>query len=168
MTEFDATEVDGITHELWSCHQLHLTVQLSFYLCTLHLCGRLELFGSGLSRETFLIGTVDGVAHIEEVFRHQQHILRHEREEGDLLPCPCRQLWYDLHLFPLFPRELVLHLKGTDGVDIIAKEVDTVGIFATEGIDVEDGTTLSKLSGFVDVVHLTKTKGPQRLPDFSH
>ena len=72
MAELDTTEIDGITHKLRSSDQLHITVQLPFYLLTFHLRGRLQLFGAGLSGETLLIGAVDGIADIEEILRHKK------------------------------------------------------------------------------------------------
>ena len=55
---------------------------------------------------------------------------------------------------PFVPRQLVVNLEGTEGVDIIPEEIDTEGILTAEAIDIEDSTTLGKLTGFVDIVYL--------------
>ena len=65
----------------------------------------------------------------------------------------------------LILRQLILDLKCTDGVDIVAKEVDAIRILATIGIDIEDRTAHRKLTWFIDVIHLSETKVTKRFPD---
>ena len=158
MAEFDAAEVEGVGEERRALCELEFTTELALDVALFHLRGGLELFTLRLGREAFLIGAVDGVVDIKEVFRHEEHVVGHEREERDLLVVRHREFRHDLNLFALFTGELVLHLKGADGVDIVAEEVDTIGVFATERIDVEDGAAQSKLSWFVDVVHLVEAE----------
>ena len=58
----------------------------------------------------------------------------------------------------LILRELILDLESTDGVDIVAEEVNAVGVFATVRIDVEDGAAQGKLTWFVDIIDLVETE----------
>ena len=51
---------------------------------------------------------------------------------------------------------VVVDLEGADGVDLVAKEIDTVGVFVAEGVDVEYAATKGKLAGLVDVVDLAE------------
>ena len=55
-------------------------------------------------------------------------------------------------------RQLVFHLESTDRVDIVAEEVNTVGILTTKGINVENRTAKGKLPWLIDIIHLTETK----------
>ena len=163
VAELDAAEVEGIGKEAGASGELEFTTKLALNLSLFHLRGSLELFAFGLGREALLIGAFDGIVDVEEVFRHEEHVVRHEREERHLLVGRHREFWHDLNLVALFTRELVLHLKRADGVDIVAKEVDTIRKFAAEGVDVEDGATQRKLSWLVDVVHLVEAKLAKRL-----
>ena len=164
MAELDTAERVGSLYKLGTRDELQFLAQLLFNLTLFHLCGTTHLFGLSLSREAFLIGTVDGIAHIEIVFGNQQSLLRQERKERHLIACS-HQLRYDLHMGTLILRQLILYLKGADGVDIVAKEVDAVRIFATVGIDIEDGATHGKLAWLIDVIHLSEAKVTKRLLD---
>ena len=55
-------------------------------------------------------------------------------------------------------RQLVFHLESTDGVDIVAEEINTVGILTTKGINVENRTAKGKLPWLIDIIHLTEAK----------
>ena len=68
----------------------------------------------------------------------------------------------------LILRELILDLESTDGVDIVAEEVNAVGVFATVRIDVEDGAAQGKLSWFVDIIHLMEAEAAQGLLDIGN
>ena len=59
---------------------------------------------------------------------------------------------HDFYLCALHLRELGLYIKGTDGVNFIAEEVDTERIFAAVGIDIEDASTYGKLTRFIDII----------------
>ena len=52
----------------------------------------------------------------------------------------------------LFLGELGLDVEDADGVDLIAKEVDTVGVFAGEREDIEDATPDGELTWLVDKI----------------
>ena len=157
MAELDATEGVGISHELRTCNELRLFLHLTLYLSLFHLGSLFELLHTRLRGEALLIDTVDGIAHIMIILRHQYRILRYKREERHLI-VDRHQLWYDLNLIPLFFRQLILHLKSTDTVNLLAEEIDTIGIFATERIDIEDRTTQGELTRFIDIIDLTETK----------
>ena len=62
-------------------------------------------------------------------------------------------------------RQLVFHLESTDRVDIVAEEVNTVGILTTKGINVENRTAKGKLSWLIDIIHLTEAKVTKGLRD---
>ena len=55
-------------------------------------------------------------------------------------------------------RELGLYLEGTYAVYVIAEEVDTVGVFRRETVDIDDAAPHGKLPGFIDVVGTLETK----------
>ena len=60
-------------------------------------------------------------------------------------------------------RQLILHLKGADRVDVITEKVDTIGVFTTEGIDIKDGAAHGELSWFIDIIHLSEAETAQGL-----
>ena len=164
MTELDAPERVGSLHKLGTRDELQFLAQLLFNLTLFHLCGTTHLLSLSLRRKTLLIGTVDGITHIEIILGNQQCLLRQKREERHLVACS-HQLRHNLHMGSLILRQLILHLKGTDGVDIIAKEVDAIRVLATIGIDIEDRTTHRKLTWLIDVIHLSEAEVTKRLPD---
>ena len=165
MTKFDTTEFIGIRHELRSGYQLRLLAHLQFYLMSFNLCGLFELFHLSLGGKAFLIGTINSIPHIGVVFRHQHDIFRHEREERYLILCHHCKFRHNLNLVTLVLRELILHFKCTDGIDVITKEIDTIRIFATIGVDIEDRTTQGELSRLIYIIYFTKAKLPKRLLD---
>ena len=65
-------------------------------------------------------------------------------------------------------RQLRVNLKGTDGVYVVAKQVDTEGQFTAIAIDVEDAAAKGKLSWLVDVVHLLETQLTQERRHIVH
>ena len=134
----------------------------------LHLRGTLHALGQRLRREAVVVDAVDDIAHIEQVFHHQHGVLRQEAHERGLLAAHRRQLGHNLYLLPFVARQLVLHLKGTDGVYIIAKEVDAERILAAVAVDIDDAATHGKLAGFVDIVHLVEAQFTQRMLQFGH
>ena len=138
VAEFDAAEVEGVGEERGALCELEFTTELALDVALFHLRGGLELFTLRLGREAFLVGAVDGVVDVEEVFRHEEHVVGHEREERDLFVIRHREFRHDLNLVALFMGELVLHLERTDGVDIIAKEVDAVRQLVAVGEHVKD------------------------------
>ena len=158
MPELDATEVKSIGHEPGTCSELKFTTQLAFNLLLFHLRGRLKLFLLGLGRETFLIGTVDSITDIEEILRHKKRVIGYKREEGHFILCRQGEFGHNLNMVALFPGQLILHLESADRVDIVAKEVYSIGVFATEGIDVEDGSTQGELTWLVDIVYFMKAE----------
>ena len=59
---------------------------------------------------------------------------------------------HDFYLCALHLRELGLYIESTDGINLIAEEVDTERIFAAIGIDIEDASTHGKLARFIDII----------------
>ena len=60
---------------------------------------------------------------------------------------------------------MILDLEGTDGIDVIAKEINTIGVFATKGIDIENGATKGILTWLVDIIDLTEAEFMEGLLD---
>ena len=85
MAKLNATETIGIGHELGTRDELRLTLQLLFDLALLHLSGAFHLLHTRLRREAFLIGPIDGIAHIQIILRSQQNIIGHKGHEGHFL-----------------------------------------------------------------------------------
>lgn len=137
----------SILYELTAGDELCLTLQFLLYLLLLHLGLTFQLLGESLRGEALVVDTLDGVVDIEEVLCHQQCVVREELQERHLLLGERCQLRHYLHLLQLVVRQLALDLKGTDGVDVVAEEVDTVGKLAAEGIDIEDASAHGKLPG---------------------
>ena len=97
---------------------------------------------------------------IQEILEDQHCFLRQERQERHLL-LSHRQFWYNAHLLQLVFRQLRLHLKGTDGVDIVTKQVDTEWQLIAEAVNIEDAATQGKLARFIDIVYLQKSQVAQ-------
>ena len=127
---------------------LHL---MSDALC-LHLSGSLQLLGKALRREAFGINLTDAVANEREVFRYDWRTFREKIEETLFVALDMGEFGHDFYLCALHLRELGLYIKGTDGVNLIAEEVDTERIFAAVGIDIEDASTYGKLARFIDII----------------
>ena len=78
MAKLYPTECLGIIHELGTRNQLRLFTELALYFPLLHFGGIGQLFSLCLSREAFLIGTINGITDIEIILCNQQHVLRHK------------------------------------------------------------------------------------------
>ena len=157
MTELDATERVGISHELPTCDELGFPVHLTLNLIPFHLSSLLELLHSSLIGETLLIDTVDGIAHKMIVLSDQHRFLWHKRQERHLV-FNCHQLRYNFYLVSLFLRQLIFYLEGSDAIDVLAEEINTIRVFATKGIDVEDGAAQGKLTWLIDIFNLAETE----------
>ena len=163
VTKFHTAEGCGIFGELRRCEQLPFPLHITHNLLLLHLSGTLHTFRHRLGRKSVVINLFDGVVDIDEIFHHEDGILRKEMQERHFLGRYLRQFGHNLDLLTTVLGELILHFKGADGVDVIAKEVDTEGIFAGIGIDVEDAATQSKLSWLVDIILFHETEILQRV-----
>ena len=97
---------------------------------------------------------------IEEVARDEYGILRQERKKRHLF-ADSRQFRHNLHPVALVLRQLRLDLEGTDGVDVVAEEIDTERQFTAERIDVEDTAAQSELARFIDIVNLAESQFTQ-------
>ena len=100
--------------------------------------------------------------YVGPIAHHEQRALGQQAQERHAVGIESREFGHDVHLLPPFSRQLVLHLKGADGVDVVAEEVDTIRIFASVGVDIEDAATQGKLAGLIDIVHTLKLQFTQQ------
>ena len=72
--------------------------------------------------------------------------------------CSIGSLELGHNLYPIsdIKRELVLNLEGTDRINIVAKEINTIRILATITVYIEDRATKRKLPGLVNIINLIK------------
>ena len=87
-----------------------------------------------------------------QVVRGQHSIVGNgieERTAGTALLIDFRD---DIDMIHLLFRELGLNIEGADSLHLISKEVNTIGIFAREGEDVEDTTAHGVLPRLIDVI----------------
>ena len=154
----------GIGGELCTGDNLTVALHLLFYLAGLHFGGILQTLRQGLRRKALLVGALDGFAHKCEVLAYQDGVFGQELQHGVLLHLG-RQLGHDVGLLAALLRQLVLHLKGTYGVYLVAEEVDAEGVLATVAEHVEDAAAQGELAGLVDIVHLVE---PQLAQLFQH
>ena len=68
----------------------------------------------------------------------------------------------------LFFRQLAFHLKGTEAVNFVAKEINTVGVFGREREDIDEAAAHGKLAGFVDIVHVFEAIAAQHVGNECH
>ena len=139
-------------------------MHLLAYLVLLHLCGILQTLGHGLRGEALLPSLLHAVAHKVEVLGSEKGVGGQELEQR-ILVLDHRQLRDDVDVVAPLSRELVLHVEGAYGVDVVAEEIDTEGELTAEGIDIEDAATQRKLPRLIDIVHLMETEVAQRLAD---
>ena len=132
-------------------------MHLALDLLSFHLRRTRQLLHPGLIGKALLIDTIDGIADKMIILCHQHRVLGNKREERYLV-VNGRQFRYNLYPLPLFFRQLILHLKCPDTVNILSKEINTVRIFTTIGIDVKNGATLGKLTRFVDIIDLVEAE----------
>ena len=103
VSKLDATEVLGLRHKLRACDKRH----------------------------TFLETCIDSIANIQVIFGCNNCILWQQREERLLCSIGSLELGHNLYPISDIKRELVLNLEGTDRIDIVAKEINTIRILAT-------------------------------------
>ena len=87
-----------------------------------------------------------------QVVRGQHSIVGNgieERTAGTALLIDFRD---DIDMIHLLFRELGLNIEGTDSLYLISKEVNTIGIFAREGEDVEDTTAHGVLPRLINII----------------
>ena len=153
--------------ELCACGEQRLALHLLFYLLGFHLRSSLQALFHGLRRETLLIGALDGLASVVVVAEHEDGIVGQEGEQRRFLLCHAH-LRHDGGLLATLLRQLILHLEGADGVDVVAEEVDAERILVAEAEYVEDAAAQGKLSGLVNVVYLAETQLTQFLQHLLH
>ena len=166
-TKINLPERLGIGSKLRASDNLTVALHLFLNLALLHLCGFSQSLLQGLLREAVLIDAFDGFADELKVFHYQQGVAGQELQDRLFLFYGC-ELGHDVHAVAAFLRQLVLHLEGADGVDVVAKEVDAEWEFVAIGIDVEDGAAQGKLTRLIDIIDLAETKVAQRLADAVH
>ena len=129
MTELYATEVLGLMHELWS----------------------------GDERHTLLECSIDGIAHKEIILGGNDGIRGQQRQKR-LLHCIV-SLEFGHYLYPItgFERQLIFNLEDAERINLVAKEIDTIRVFATIRIYIENGATQGKLTWFVYIVDLVES-----------
>ena len=141
MAHLNTTESYSFASKLRTTDKLQFATHLAHNILLLLLCSTLQTFCHSLLRETLLIGAFYSITNIKEVFDHQQTVLRKERQERHLVILNDTQLRHDVYLLTLVLRQLTIHFKSADRVDIVAKEIDTERQLTAIGIDVEDATT---------------------------
>ena len=136
----DTTEGRGLMHELRSGHELSLLVHLFQDGLLLHLGSFFHTLLQGLRRETFVVGTPNGIVHIQEVLDHQHRIGRQKREKRHPL-LHHSQLRHYLHLLALVFRQLGVHLESADRVYVVTEEVYAERQLTAVGVDIQNAAT---------------------------
>ena len=142
-----------------------LAPHLALYLLALHLGGALKPLGESLGGETLAINARHHAAHVVEVGGNEQRIVGHELQEGHALGGSLGKFGQDVYLGLAVLGQLVLDLKGTDGINLVAEEVDAVGILARVGIDVDDAAALGILTWLIDIVDHLEPQIAQTMGD---
>ena len=132
---------------------LHLTLNLA----PLHLGGSLKALGHGLGAEALLIDALHSFACILVVHEHQRGTSREEAQQR-LFLVDAIHLGHYVDAPATVARQLVVNLERAYGVNLIAKEVDAVGIFVAEAVDVEDASAQGELPRLVDIVDLAEAQ----------
>ena len=157
----DLTEGLDLLGKLGAGGELHLLTQGGNNLCLLFLGGTLGTFLDGLCGEALVVSLADDLTDILQVLHHQQRVLGQERQERLTAFHLARQFRDDVNLLAAVTRQLVFHLKSAEGVNVIAKEIDSERIFTAEREHIENAATKGKLTGLIDVIHLTEAQFTQ-------
>ena len=107
-----------------------LLLHVAQNLPPLYLSGSLKPFVQRLRRETLIVDMRHGVTDKIEIACHYHRIIGQEIKERYLLSIHQCQIGNNLYCLLAFLRQLILHIESTDTVDVVAKEVDTIGQFA--------------------------------------
>ena len=124
------SETRSIGHKACSAYQHGVRPKLLHHGLLLHLGQSLETFFLSLLRKAVMIGAVYNVAHIQNVFSHNDGVFRQKAHERHFLIGQRCQLGHYLYALALVARQLALHFKGAYRVYFIAEKVDTERIFA--------------------------------------
>ena len=135
-------------------YEIEFLLHLMYDFLSFHLVGSLQSFLHNLSRETIFIDFSDAVMHKGIILHHHKSFRRKKTEERLLYRLNARQLRHNLNKFPLVFRQLVFYIERTNGVYFISEEIYTERIFTTVRIDIENTTTHSKLTRFIDIIGL--------------
>ena len=110
-----------------------------------------------LRRKRFLTNSLNAFAHPEQVFYPKHRGRRQEIQKTDFTFVGRSQFRNYTHRIFLFLRKLSLYLKGSDTVNLISEEIDTIRIFRSKRINIKNTSTHGKLPRFVHVIHMLKT-----------
>ena len=152
----DMPKAKDVTQELLTADQLCLLLHFQHDVVLLLFGSTLQTFCQRLPGEAFLIDASHRVADKLEIAEHHRGIVGQEGEERHLLLYHCHLRHYR-HLLTLVLRQLGLHLKSTNRINVIAEKVDTERQLAAIGIDVKNTASQGKLSGFIDIVNLLES-----------
>ena len=104
------------------------------------------------------------MGNLEDAFAHPLYILAgddgrrgqelHERDAACLV---LAETGCNGDLCQALFRELRVDLEGAERVDLVAEEVDTIGVLGRIAEDVEDGAAHGKLPGLIDIIDALET-----------
>ena len=125
----DALQVCHTAQKSLTCGEQRLLFEPCQLFRFLHLRCSLQ-FLLRLTCKALIVNAFDGIVHISQVLHHQHSIVGqivgkwHKRLASMLLG-----VRHNAHFFLLVLRQLRLHFKGAYAVHLVAKEVNTEGIF---------------------------------------
>ena len=158
LPELDTAESSNILCELSGSRQLAVASHIANYLLLLHFVYAFQSFGQCLRRKTLVVDLLNSVVNISKILHDKDAVLGQELKERNLFGMHTRQFGYNLDIGAAVFRELVLHFKRANRIDFITEEVDTERPFTREGINIQNASTHSKLTWFVDIVDLLEAK----------
>ena len=139
-------------------NEIVLLAHIAYYLLLLHLGGTLQTFCQCLVGESVVVYLLYRRAQIQSVFHHEQRVVGQHCCERLFLFGSLSQFGHDADALLRVLRQLVCHFKRAYCVHLIAKEVDAERQFRRVAIYVDYTATHGKLTGFVDIVNLSKTE----------
>ena len=126
-TVFNLSELLCFSHEVLLPEQLQVAVETTFYLSLVLVFCFLELLLQRLLRETLLEGVADDLGDVVDILADDDAALGQEVEQGDALRGLALQFGNYLNGVATVLRELILNLEGAQSIDLITKEIDTIG-----------------------------------------
>ena len=165
-TDVKVFKVGGICGKLRCSDELAFSLHVIHQLSLFHFADAFHAFGHELREKSFLVGALDDVADVAEIFHHQQGFFGQEAQKGDFLADGRAELRNDLDSRTSVVRELTLYIERPKGVYFIPEEVDTERQFAAVRVDIDNASTQGKLAGFVDIIHFGESESSQRLRQF--
>ena len=77
--------------------------------------------------------------------------------------CLSRRIGDDAHVLEFLHAQLILHIKGTYAVHLIAEEINAVRQLTGIGIDIQQTASQGELSGLIHIVHTQESHIEERL-----